>query len=446
MLLKLENYWHRKNNAGGKLSCMRDNNTSSPVLEKMSDLEYSEKDGQMVVTHSSAEQFIQSDKATLARVLELWKASLPAQEQGSDLQTNEEISRIIPVVCSYFSHEELVALLGKEITFQLLDLHRTEVLQNLFLDYELRHILHAFNEANIPLLLIKGPVLANTAYPEPGLRTYHDIDALIHPEDLPRAHELLTGIGFNYYEEYRANIISKKRTGYNYTLEQHGSWLEILIELHTAPHPSEVGTAFDVADLWTRAQPVNVLGEPTLTMSQIDHLLYLCWHYRFHSFSRLIWLYDIVVMLRASRPAMDWDALVRMAVRQRQATLLYYILSWCRDLFNVSIPDNVFQLLRPSFACRQVVDRIITPDPAELLTLKQLRPRRILAHRAMTDNTFSLLLACARAFIPEPSILAMRYMERSRLPLRLYFVYYFIHPWITLAKGIRYLFQRNRSK
>ncbi len=164
------------------------------------------------------------------------------------------------------------------------------MLQNLFLEGELQKILHAFNEAHIPLMLFKGPALAYSAYPKAHIpshiRTYHDIDGLLQPADLARAHDLLTEMGYSFYEEFRANVINNKRTGYNYILEEEDSWLGVLIELHTAPHDSEIGMDFDVDALWANAQAITVLGEPTLTMHPIDHLLYLCWHYRFHGFSR----------------------------------------------------------------------------------------------------------------------------------------------------------------
>src|SRR5207253_318808 len=119
----------------------------------------------------------------------------------------------------------------------------------------------------------------------------------------------------------------------NFTLQRADSWLEVLIELHTAPHESEIGTDFDVEALWADAQEITVLGESALTMQPVDHLLYLCWHYRFHAFSRMLWLYDIVVMVRALGRDFDWPTLVRKARRQRLATTLYYCLVWSRTLF-----------------------------------------------------------------------------------------------------------------
>src|SRR6266571_3518138 len=263
----------------------------------------------------TAQKYIQDDKETLTHLLKLTLA----QGQTLNLDTNEELPRLIPILCSYFSSEELIQLTGEKTAAKILDMHRTEVLQNLFLESELRNVLHAFNEAEIPLMLFKGPALAYTIYPQANLRTYHDIDALIHPDDLERAGDLLTGMEYSFYNEYRADAVDEQRTGYHYVLERPDSWLSVLIELHTAPHSSEIGSLFDREALWARAKMITVLGEPTLTMDPADHLLYLCWHYRFHGFTRLLWLYDIVMLLRTFGEQLEWVGLVRTAHRQQMA-------------------------------------------------------------------------------------------------------------------------------
>jgi Uncharacterised nucleotidyltransferase len=407
----------------------------------------SQDDGEKLAADNvSAEEHIQSDKQAFVHLLKLGLADQLAAGRTIDLDSNEELSRIIPFLCTYFSREELIELFGKKATASFFEMYRTEMLQNLVLEGELQHLLHAFNQANIPLILFKGPALAYTVYPRPHLRTYHDIDALIQPGDLARAHDLLGELGYEAYEEYRANVLDKQRTGYNYTLKRPGSWLEVLLELHTAPHAGEVASLFDREALWRKAQPIEVLGEPTLTLHPVDHLLYLCWHYRFHWFTRLIWLYDIVAMVRVLGPTFDWEALVQSAHRQRIATTLYYCLSWCRDLFSVAMPAEVFAQLRPPLSCRVVIERMTMPEPARALVSARWQPRRILAYRAMVDSTPELIKVGLRVFFPTPVTLGRRYMDHSRLPLPLFFIlYYFIHPWLTIAKGMRYLFGRKRK-
>ncbi|GAC1385469.1 MAG: hypothetical protein NVS4B7_08430 [Ktedonobacteraceae bacterium] len=397
----------------------------------------------LIKASNSAENYTELNKQALMYLLKLELTDLLAQGKTLNLDVNEEFTRLIPVICTYFSREELTQLLGTETTATFFEMYRTEALQNLFLEGELQNVLRAFNQANIPLMLFKGPTLAYTVYPQPHMRTYHDIDALVHPADISRAHALLLSMGYTFYEEFRGNALDKNRTGYNYTLQRSHFALEVLIELHTAPHTGEIATIFDVDALWQQAQPITVLGQQALMMAPIDHLLYLCWHYRFHGFSRLIWLYDLVAMLRSFDTNFDWHRLVQAAHQQRLATTLYYCLSWCHDLFGVVIPQYVFMRLRPPLACRFIVERVTMPHPARALVSPNWQPRRILAHRAMVDSTSALLAVGLRAFFPTPTILAKRYMQSSRLPLQLYFLFYFIHPLLTLAKGFRYLLERR---
>jgi hypothetical protein len=131
--------------------------------------------------------------------------------------------------------------------------------------------------------------------------------------------------------------------------------------------------------------------------------------------------------------------LLRQATQHRLATTLYYCLSWCRDLFAIEIPAPVFDQLRPPALCRFVIERIALSDLMPALVTVEGKNRRIVAHRAMVDSTPGLLYAGLRTLFPSAAAMGQRYMEHSRLPLRLFFVYYLVHPWITLAKAGHYL-------
>ncbi|HLI07676.1 MAG TPA: nucleotidyltransferase family protein [Ktedonobacteraceae bacterium] len=390
--------------------------------------------------------FLERDRQTFRQFLRIGIADVLARGETIDLDINEEFPRLIPVLCSYFTGEELTQLIGREMAARFFALYRLEIVQNLFLESELQKVLHAFNEAGIAVILMKGPVLAHAFYPRPQLRTYHDFDMLIHPQDLSCAHDLLLALGYKFYEEFRANVINEKRTGYNYMLKRDDSWLEVLIELHTAPHADEDATVFDVQSWWAQAMPITVLGEKTLALSAEDHLLYLCWHYRFHSFTRLLWLYDLAMLARACAHTLDWETLLRQAKQFRLKTTLYYCLSWCRDLFAVEIPAQVFDCLRPPSLCRFVVERIALSNLVTTLATVEGKNRRIVAHRAMVDSTAGLLYAGLRTLFPSPAAMGQRYMEHSRLPLRLFFVYYLIHPWLTLAKARHYVLPFSRKE
>jgi Uncharacterised nucleotidyltransferase len=390
-------------------------------------------------------KYIKIDKRALMAFLKEGLGDTLVQGKSVNLDSSQELTRMIPIICAYFSQHELTQLVGRKTAKKILELQRTEMLQNLFLERELQNVLRTFKEAGIRLLLFKGPALAYTVYPQPHLRTYHDIDALIHPDDLSRAHDVLTQVGYTFYEEFETNAVDSERSGYNYILKRADSWLEVLIELHTAFHASEIGTIFNVEALWERAQAISVLGEPTLTLGTVDHLLYLCWHYRFHGFTRLLWLYDLVVMLRATGTQLDWNEVVRTAQEQHLVATLYYCLSWCRDLFDVAIPAEIHAKLRPPLLSRVIVERIAMPHVLKALTAAPLLPRRMVARRAMSDSQAELIQAGLRMLFPTPAALVRRYMSHSRWPLQLFFVFYLIHPWVTLVKGCRDLMKRGRG-
>lgn len=392
----------------------------------------------------TTQEYTQHDKTVFAQFLKYISADARAGTQRLNLASNEELPRLIPVLCEYFSRKELTELVGEYMTGEIMQMHRLEMLQNLFLENELQRVLLAFNEASIPLMLFKGPVLAYTIYPKPHMRTYHDIDALIQPGDVAQAQDVLTQMGYSFYDEYRADAVDEERTGYHFSLQSPGSPFAIIIELHTAPHASEIGALFDREALWKNATAVTILDQPVVTMNPADHLLYLCWHYRFHGFTRLLWFYDLVMMLRAYGNILDWERLIRTAHRQRMAATLYYCLSWCHELFDVAIPEAILSQLRPPVASRLIVERIALPDIARHLSMARFQERRLIARRVMVSSNLDLLKAGLRMLFPSPVALQKRYMDHSRLPLRLFFLFYFIHPWTTLAKGCRLLFKRQK--
>ncbi|HCP74139.1 MAG TPA: hypothetical protein DIU08_05810, partial [Ktedonobacter sp.] len=100
---------------------------------------------------------MQDDKTALEHLLRLVATDALASGKSIELDSNEALLRLIPILCAYFSRKELIELLGKKVTTRILDLHQLEVVQNLFLEEQLQHLLHLFNEAHIPLMLFKGP-------------------------------------------------------------------------------------------------------------------------------------------------------------------------------------------------------------------------------------------------------------------------------------------------
>ena len=61
---------------------------------------------------------------------------------------------------------------------------------------QLQEILGALNEKGIDVLVIKGPALASTVYPEPATRPWADIDLLVKLDQYLKARQVLNQLGY----------------------------------------------------------------------------------------------------------------------------------------------------------------------------------------------------------------------------------------------------------
>jgi Uncharacterised nucleotidyltransferase len=88
-----------------------------------------------------------------------------------------------------------------------------------------RRIEKALRNRGLRVMLVKGAMFADRIYPKPALRTFGDVDLLVHPEDMAAAREGLAENGLRFHAE-------PDRDGYfeeKWTLESADN---ILFELH----------------------------------------------------------------------------------------------------------------------------------------------------------------------------------------------------------------------
>src|SRR5207253_1468780 len=79
---------------------------------------------------------------------------------------------------------------------ELLETHREVVLPPLVVERGLLEVAPSFEEAAVEFLILKGPALAHTVYPDPAWRYFTDLDVLVAPKDWRRACAVLEALGF----------------------------------------------------------------------------------------------------------------------------------------------------------------------------------------------------------------------------------------------------------
>lgn len=347
----------------------------------------------------------------------------------------------LPLLLQEIAAETLGERIGREQYERMRACYREMCLLNLWYSAELKQVLGAIAEARIPVLALKGADLASTLYPHPDLRYFDDVDLMVHPRDLAATIELLEKSGYVYFQEYRFESISTQRAAFVYVKTVAVGYL--MIELHTAPHSNELGISFDVASIWQRARQITVFDSQVLGMGLEDLFLYLCWHCRSHYFERLIWLYDVALALHHWGGRLDWSQLYRLASQQGLKATVYYMVRWCQLLWGVSVPEAQLETFAPPTFMRWLIARFIGQDTLAVLRRSSRRARKLMQH-LMVDDLKTLCLVELRTLFPSPTHLGRLYMEHSRLPLRLYWVYYGLHPFFALRESLRIVLRAGR--
>src|SRR5690606_11263707 len=233
------------------------------------------------------------------------------------------------------------------------DLVQDRTGRNMVLFSELRRIMAQLHEAGIAALPYKGPSLAICAYGGLSMRQPGDLDIVVPPADFARARAIIESLDHEVLEEDRDKSPEATPNEYHITLVNRER--RIMIELHWQVMGKLFSFAPDPQDLWNRATPRDLLGEPMPVMSPEDTLLVLCAHGMKHFWTRLGWICDVAGFIEAN-PEIDWDLLLERAGRLggRGMTLLGLLLA--HRVLAAPVPERVLATARKSL--REQADRL----------------------------------------------------------------------------------------
>jgi len=197
---------------------------------------------------------------------------------------------------------------------------------------QLAELLSLLAGRGLPVMPIKGPLLARSCYPDATLRPCLDLDLMVHSDDVGHVVGALIEAGFAHQIGLGADeIAALRRYAGEYILFRPNS---LPVEPHWSPAPWTMAFDVDVEALWRRAKPAEFLGALCYLPSPEDHLFLLALHGAKEQWHRLKWLLDVAVFLSA-HPSVDLEGLRTMAAAQgcRRAVDLALLLS--HQLFSI---------------------------------------------------------------------------------------------------------------
>jgi hypothetical protein len=296
---------------------------------------------------------------------------------------------------------------------------------NQVLFVELERILAALTAAQMPVIVLKGAALAVTVYPDANLRPMADLDLLVRNEDFQPAQSLIQSQSYTV-EPFPSSSLNRE-IGFNIHMRSL-SWPALKLELHWSLVAGEA-IWFGPSMVWFWDQKLPWMysfqdGELAdrryaFRMTPEASLLYACAHLMIQhglAESRLIWFYDLDLLLRGNQGEFAWPDVIRQARRLHWEAALYDTLEALRSRFDTPIPEPYLKALTER----------LDPSSVELVNNKRAvgndRVATVINLLGSLPGPFRLRMFLARAF-PSPA-----YMK------------WFYHPAIPWAWPLWYLY------
>lgn len=230
-------------------------------------------------------------------------------------------------------------------------------------------VLRAFNEANIPIICMRGLAVSEKLYPQSYLRPHTDIDVLFEEKHTLMAKQVVGNT--LHYSPLKAYPMLFKQG-------------DIPLDLHIEPIGAERIKAWkditplNAKDFFAYAEESKLAGEKAWIVAPRVMLPYLCFHALKHSFERLIWLYDIHLLATQVHDLKQWDEVLQGIKDYKLERPSFYALSYVKQHMSAPIPDHILAAIKPKmgFIERRLFSRFmkheIIPYLAERLFSRML--------------------------------------------------------------------------
>ena len=216
--------------------------------------------------------------------------------------------------------------------------------RSLHMERQLQEIIDAFREQSVRVLVLRGPALAFSLYPDPATRPSGDLDLLVMPEHVVKARGILESLGYTCLAKrfefardfYREEcFIHRDRPGSTFPVDLH--WV------HWELHPFfKASKQVDLEDLFGRAWKVETPNLAFETLHPVDYLIHSAIHLvMIHRMEmRLSWIYDTVLLAQHLQVPDDWESLQERSVDWRARLPLEYCLKLAQVWAGLELPEG----------------------------------------------------------------------------------------------------------
>ncbi|MDO8946013.1 MAG: nucleotidyltransferase family protein [Desulfocapsaceae bacterium] len=211
--------------------------------------------------------------------------------------------------------------------------------QSLFYTGVLLKLIQNFNQNGISVTPFKGPVLSQILYNNPAIRTYGDLDILVHRQDVHRASQFLIRMGYTPELSLNERDVSLyTNTEDNIIFRQNDS--QAMVELHWEISGQYTSKFINLDYYEKRLTTITIAGTCISTLSDEDLLIYLCIHGCKHQWTRLEWICCVSELIK-SCPEMNWELVLLYSAELKCKRIVLLGLVLAHTLLDVLLPAKI---------------------------------------------------------------------------------------------------------
>jgi hypothetical protein len=222
--------------------------------------------------------------------------------------------------------------------------YRSQATRNTVLFLDASEVFKAFSDQQLPVIALKGLVLAKKLYGDIALRPMTDMDILVKEEDLVKAGRILLSLGYD-----QASPAWEKTLKSHHHLPPFTSQNGSVLELHWNIFSLRYNIAVDPGGLWDRSCLVEENGLVFRVLSLEDQFLHICLHGCHHLLTAidLIPFCDLTHFIKKYAETMDWDKIFHRSILWGGQNGVYLILLLASELLGAAVPDKIWSDMKP---------------------------------------------------------------------------------------------------
>jgi hypothetical protein len=307
---------------------------------------------------------------------------------------------------TYLAHREGQDYPPPEFRQWIQQAYTTNITRMLLVYRNVVKVLAQLARREINCMVVKGPALAYTVYPDPAWRSFNDLDLIVRERDWSTMHQFMLETGFRPEADTPQPPPKLMPSAVAYESKYWHRETSFLVEVHYDDILNAGLASRDVEGFWERAVLINVEGVPAKALSLEDQLIHLCAHAHYHGYTRLNDFSDIAFIVRDHAARLNWEQLVKTVRIEEAQVAVYYTFCFLDRLFGIQVPADVLSGLRP--------------DPFRRWWHERYRPqKKVLSLQPMWRPDFSFyFLPLFKRLLPDLLVMGRR-REKLHCLLRL---------------------------